>query len=241
MSIKKGIVILIITALGCGKTAENNTAYVDQPIVIFNAGNEDKASIARMLSKINKCGPKVVGINFLFENSLQRADTILANTIKEAQNVVLTSINQDDTYFRSDTLFRQVAAGEGLVELGIDEHGDVTKQMIFVSVADELKWSFPMTVVSFYNADKSVVTMHNAIADKYYAINFESGNNFTILEEGDSTWDCSTIKDKIVLIGFLGPGSKDTYLITGGERKYATWILANCVGDILNGHFVRVD
>ena len=234
--------ILAILAFGCvEKKSNDKTARLFQPIVIFNAGDEDKASIAHLLNRINTCSPKVIGINFLFGNNGQVMDTTLSNSIKGSQNAVLTSIYQDEAYFRSDTLFRSVAAGEGLIELGVDDKGIVTKQMIFVSIADELKWSFPMTVASYYDADKSVVTMHNAVADEYYEINYESGEDFMILEGNDSTWDCSSIKDKIVLIGFLGPGSKDTYSIPGGEKKYATWILASCIRDILNGDFKKVN
>jgi hypothetical protein len=63
------------------------------------------------------------------------------------------------------------------------------------------------------------------------------------LEEGNGgeEFDCSLMENKIVLIGYLGPEKENMYLIPTGERKHSTWILANCVRNILDGHFDLAD
>jgi len=236
---KWGIVAILLVAC-VGKNSEISSTSGSN-IIMINARKGDKEVLARLLDRIGGCQPKVVGINFYLRKKRDMTDTLLANSIARLQNVVLVSSYQNNAYFRSDPIFRINADGEGIVDLGLEDE-QVTKQMVFISINDELKWSFPMTVASFYDADKSVATMHGASVDQYYEIDYVGvSNDFKVLDVNDSTWGCDLLTDKIVLVGFLGPEDNDTYAISGGVKKYSTWILGNCIKDILDGHFVSVD
>lgn len=233
------IALLIIFA-GCTNQPEKKT--LNSNIILVNAGNSDRVKLSAAIRSINECRPKVVGVNFVFEDgNVMSSDTLLANSLNDAGNVVLVSLMAGDSKIvTSDSLFVKHALAEGLLYYGFDENDNVKKHMLYVSVGDELFWSFPTTLASYYDIEHSDEIMNGAAGNTYYEIAYNGDQAFKILDI-DKNMDCSQLQDKIVLVGYLGPETEDMYPVGDGESKYSTWILANCVENIINRRFVKAD
>ncbi len=233
-----GIKVLIVILVSCESRKPETSAVRDPDIVLVNARKNDRLSLAKLFDRISSCKAKVVGVNLLLGDRNDSVDSTIASSIQTIHNVVFVSFYQNDKYFGSDSLFQKSGVGEGLLELGVD--GDqVTKQMVFISIGDELRWSFPMMVAGYFDPDVALATMQRGSND-YYEITY-GNNDFSTLDINDPSWSCNEVADKILLVGFLGPEQEDMFPIRGGEMRYSTWIIANCVRDILSGNLKESD
>jgi CHASE2 domain-containing sensor protein len=209
-------------------------------ILLVNAGEANRGRLASAIKRLSDCEPSVIGINFTFRSgNIESTDTLLSNAIRDAGNVVLVMLpKENDMIIRSDSMFVNSAIAEGLLYYGFDEDGAVTKQMMYISVNDDLLWSFPITLASYYDIEHSDEIMKSVAGNAYYTIN-QSNDKFEVIEI-DTEYECSWIKGKIVLIGYLGPKTEDMFTFYDA-KKYNTWILANCVEDIVNRRFERAN
>ena len=226
MNIKCLILVLVILT-GCRSQPE---LAIDTEIILVNAGQADRNEIASAINRLARCQPKVVGINFVFEDKKETSsDLHLAESIKEAGNIVLVSRLKDEKIISSDSLFTSYALAQGPLYYGLDNDDSIDRQMMYMSVGDDLIWSFPTTLASYFDVDVIDRIMDSGRGNTFYEIDYR--NDFKVIDI-NSDYDCALISGKMVIMGYLGPGDEDLYSTSTGHKKYSTWILANCVRNI---------
>jgi CHASE2 domain-containing sensor protein len=222
-----------------GCTEQKSEPPIDEDIILVNAGHSNRIELSNAINALSKCKPKVIAINFVFgQRKGDASDSLLYSSFKDASNVILVSLLKDQKVVSSDSLFNKAALAQGVQYYGLDDDSSVTDQMLYISVGDDLLWSFSTTIASYFDIDHSDVIMKSARGNRLYKIDY--GSNFRIIDINEE-FDHSLLKDKIVIVGYLGPEKEDMYSIPGGDKNYNTWILATCVRNILDGHFDLAD
>lgn len=239
------MVICLITAITCNKRPEvtqNNDSH--NQILLVNLGNSDRAAISHMIKVLTRCKPRIIAINAIFSAfNATKEDSMLLNAIKEAKNVVLATDLVDGKLVSSDTVFLRASMAQGVVDYGDDDNEFAASFRGYIPVANQVLWSFPVTVVSYFNIDQAEALMNDMKANTYYDINTSWQNiPSEIVNSGNLTeFDCRRWQDKIVILGYLGPDKdRDSYTITTDSstvNMYGTVIMANIIDQLLNHDF----
>jgi CHASE2 domain-containing sensor protein len=252
----KFVLILLLFGLitSCGQPQsdqERSKIAIDSTIILINYKSVDRATIAKGIATINKCNPKVIGINAVFLGLKDpKKDSMLSLSFSERRNIVLaiegefTGTGDENKLIHSDPFFTQNTLSEGLIYYGYT-NDKVTSHLQFKSVDGKVVWSFPVNIATHYNPLKGVKFMNEFSGDTYYQINFKRNlSDFVTLDiENLENLDCASIDGKIVLIGYLGPTDNDKFSTTSKEynQMYSTVIIGNIILDLLNGESFKQD
>jgi CHASE2 domain-containing sensor protein len=231
---------LTMVLMCCQESAKDQRGSVisTDSITILDVGSMSRAEIANAIEMIAACRPKVIGINLVFEGrSDNQSDSILAGAIRDAGNVVLVMDTKNNKLNSSDSLFVKESAAQGLRYLG-GEDNKVSTCQIFTTIDNNLLWSFPVTVAGQFNPEVAINTMNSVKGNVYYKIFFDADNDDFEYVKLDKV-DCSKVVDRIILIGSMG-GKEDLFETSTGAKLYGTVIMANAIGNILNGRFEEV-
>ncbi len=237
----------------------------DDRIVIVNIGSLPKSLIAVQLENICRHGPKVIGIDIfpLIENPSNPAgDTLFSKVMSRFGKAVLaTKLDDWDARGRkwrklekSPDIFSSGAIA-GYVNLYIEDYQTARHFGVAERVEGGEALSFPAAVVKEYSpgAYKKLRSRGN---DREQINYIGNTNAFYIIDaeralKGDSA-ALVIVKDKIVLMGFLGASLDD---ISNNEDKYFTpmnpryvgktdrdmhgvIVHANAVSTILSGNYI---
>ena len=218
------------------------TDKIDPDIILINIGNSNRTEIAALLLDIEKCSPLMVGIDVIFPRHRQSLeDSILAIAIEKISNDILAyrfdSAGKEEI---SIDKFRKFARDEGYVDLdrreGVSSHFTPIKK-----VDGKLYESFALKVIKQwkpefkYNltVDKSVPILFQRSQQQYY---------YFVKEDLLDKNVCELLKNKIVLVGYLGPGDEDKQYTPirsndknqeGKPDTYGLVIQANAIRTIL--------
>jgi len=239
---------------------------VDTNIVLVNLSNLSRSDIAMQVNVINSLNPKVIGIDAIFQDEKENySDSLLADAFSRCRNLVLVSkldkYNQTtdsyDTLFRSVNIFNKHASN-GFANLPNDDKVSFRTIREFRPVSKTngtIVNSFASKIVEIYNPQALQVLNNrdNEIEKINYIGNY---NKFYYLDSyqvlsGQS--DISFIKDKIVLMGFMGlklnnKTFEDIYFTPLNERyagkafpdMYGVVIHANIISMILNKKYIDI-
>jgi CHASE2 domain-containing sensor protein len=222
-----------------------DTLYkADTNIVLVNIGRLDRAGIAEEIKIINRFKPKVIGIDaaFRFPKSLE-SDTALAQALAGVNNLVLVSgihqfneeTRQYDTLETSHPMFNRHGV-TGFANL-IVESDDYYKSCRSFSpkekVRGQTELAFPVKVAQVYQPTvvKPFLERDNTYEHINYRGNFTSGSFYAldVADIFDPDMEESLqmlVKDKIVLMGFMGENFQSRTL----EDKLYTPLNENYVG-----------
>jgi hypothetical protein len=219
-------------------------------IILVNYKTADRATIAKGIQAINKCNPKIIGVNALFiEPRDATGDTLLAQAMKANKNIVLASNGNfdnvhttGDSLINSNSIFVRNSLAEGLVHYGF-KNDLVTSHLPYRSVGDNLVWSFPITIACYYDMELSTGFMNKFAGNTYYEIQFYRNlNNFKVLDiDKLDQVTCDDLEGKIVLIGYLGQTNEDILGIPSSDhgQMYSTVIAANIILNLLNNEPIK--
>jgi CHASE2 domain-containing sensor protein len=222
-----------------------DTLYkADTNIVLVNIGRLSRAGIAEEIKIINKYKPKVIGIDaaFRFPKNLQ-SDTALVYAMAGVRSLVLVSgihqFNQEsgqyDTLETSHPMFNRHGV-TGFANL-IVENDDYYKSCRSFSpkekVRGQTELAFPVKVAQQYHPEiiKTFLERNNAYEHINYRGDFKGGAFYAldvadIFDPGMEEVLQELIKDKIVLMGFMGENFQSRTL----EDKLYTPLNENYVG-----------
>lgn len=251
-----------ITDMVFSKMRDHDAVEVDSNIVIINNGHLNRAEIANLVNIVNYHEPKVIGIDAMFRKPKgDELDIPLAEAFSEVENLVLVcglaKPNQDDSFDTvqySLPMFNQYA-DNGYANLYIpsDDFRTVRLAQANQFVKGKEILSFPVKVASFYDSDKTYkflqrdndfeVINYKRNIDKYITYDYSE------LERDPEAFDI--LKDKIVLIGYLGPNLEDpvtedifftpmneNYVGKTQADMYGIVIHANTISMILEQDFI---
>jgi len=249
----------------------------DTNIVLVNIGELSRAQIAVQLDIINKYDPKVVGIDAFFGS--RKADTLgdmmLAEAMSKTESLVLVSKateynskgNAWDSLYTSHPIFN-TSATSGIANFYTDAREQHQFKVCrtfppYLTVKGKRENAFGLEVCKIYNPAKFNAFMEFSDRDEEvinYTGNFNDfgqsnfGTRYFGIDARDiimENFDPSLIKDKIVLMGFLGQDFNDrawedkfytpmnrTYAGRSNPDMYGVVIHANIISMILDENYV---
>lgn len=239
---------------------------IDTNIVLVNIGHLSRSEIGKQIEALNKYQPKVIGIDAFFRSKKEFSEDIqLIMAMSQVQNLVLVTDlenrNESNTCFDTMTTshpqFNQFASN-GFADVVTDDESFRTIRQItpVFCLADSSVKSFPLALAEIY--DSTAVAHLLARKNEREAINwrgnhtkFYSLDSHELLNEDA---DFSFIKDKIVIMGFMGERElgeqslEDTFYTPLNPQSagrafpdmYGVTVHANAVSMILNRDYIDV-
>jgi CHASE2 domain-containing sensor protein len=239
---------------------------VDTNIVLVNIGNLSRKELSEEIAVINKFKPAVIGIDAFFEVEKDpSSDSMLSLALSDCSNLVmvdkLDNFNEETKHYSSlhssIAKFSMYSKG-GFANLPNDDavgFRTIREFRPLEKVKDSTVLAFSSKIVSVYN--------HNAFQDlsrrgnQNEIINFRGNyNRFYFIDTyqcAEQGVDFGFIKDKIVLMGYMGPDLntktlEDVFFTPLNDRyagksfpdMYGIVIHANIISMILNKTFVNV-
>ena len=239
---------------------------VDTNIVLVNIGNLSRKELADEISVINKFNPAVIGIDAFFEVEKDPAsDSLLSLSFSNCHNLVmvdkLDNFNEETKHYgslhSSIAKFNMYSKG-GFANLPNDDavgFRTIREFRPIEKVKDSTVLAFSSKIASLYNHDafQSLTRRGN----QNEIINFRGNyNRFYFIDTyqyAEPGVDLGFIKDKIVLMGYMGPDFntktlEDVFFTPLNDRyagksfpdMYGIVIHANIISMILNKTYVNV-
>jgi CHASE2 domain-containing sensor protein len=194
----------------------NYDKNADTNIVIVNIGYLNRQQLANLIIKIKSYNPKVVGLDILFRgNKDPVGDSMLENAIKLGGNTVIVNklSGYNNTNGNYDTLISSIDrynnnSFTGYANLPSKDGSNYTTIRMFKPEAGFKKniiHSFAASIVKIFdrNAYNELIKRHN----DFETINYRGNTDKFFFIDGrdsDNLNNISFIKDKIILLGFLG-------------------------------------
>lgn len=241
------IAILLSSILSCTSHKEPHktvrTDSIDPDIVLINIGdNTNRSEIAEMLNEINECYPLIVGVDIFFS---QQTDSIqesaLGKSLQQCNNLVL-AFGYDTLYneMRSESIFRRYARGEGYVN-SYTTRGITDQIMPVMERYGAKSESFSTVIAKLWKPELGISFENNKV---YPLLFFRDQSQFIVFDKSSlkDKGNCGALKNKIVLIGYLGPGESDKFLVPLSDSKsnqtdnsyaYGLVVQANAIRTIL--------
>jgi len=246
------------------KLLEEQTA--DTNIVIVNIGNLSRKELSEQIDVLNKFQPAAIGIDAFFDSPKDPVnDSLLSLALSKCRNLVmvdkLDDFNEDTklyaTLHSSLNCFSKYSSG-GFANLPNDDAVNFRTIREFrpkEKVKDSVALSFSARISSLYrqNALKKLLERNNRNEIINYRGNYSRFYFIDTYQYTDPSADFSFIKDKIVLMGYMGPDIKtktledvfftplnDRYAGKSFPDMYGIVIHANIISMILNGNFVNL-
>ncbi|RKR14650.1 CHASE2 domain-containing sensor protein [Maribacter vaceletii] len=235
----------------------SETKKIDSSIVLINVEHKDRMAIALALEEVLKADPKVVGFDIILKEPKGiKADTILADLLNK-ENVVLSHTTDNEENIIANYPFFAPLEHSGYVNFNFEEDNSVIREFngLYYNKGLEME-SFGYKIAKRYMPKKQWEA--NNIKDKLRSprvINYKGDLhkfiNFTI-DEFMTLSNKSLLKDKIVLIGYLGTPTanindvEDKHFtplntITSGKSipdMYGVAIHANIISMIIENTFM---
>ncbi|MCK9422664.1 MAG: CHASE2 domain-containing protein [Bacteroidales bacterium] len=238
---------------------------IDTNIVLVNIGHLDRSMIAEQIRHIRKNNPKVIGFDGFFSVRRDSAvDALLVDRLKESNNFIMAcyltgkneltgkfdSLETSDPYFNS--------GNSGYVNLGGANPEISTVRTFSPREVFKGRTLYPLSVSLIKRFDPPAFSNLMKRNNNREVINYRGNKNayitFDASEIFDSATDLTIIKNKIVLMGYIGesfqspPDLEDIYYtpmnseLSGRSRPdmYGVVIHANIVSMILNGNYINV-
>tara|TARA_R110001592_G_scaffold307299_2_gene580974 strand:- start:519575 stop:520777 length:1203 start_codon:yes stop_codon:yes gene_type:complete len=195
----------------------NDDAYFENNVVLINLENLDRKGIAQLIDSISAYQPKVIGLDALFFGAKNpQHDFALFRSIKNAGNVILSSkldsVTSDGRHqymHEPYGLFHTVgkSAFANLVT-GLDD-GFRTSRVITPKemVGDSVVWSFPAALVESFDEEayRHLKARGNTLESINWVGNIDHFFRFRASDIFNNNVDLSLLKDKMVIVGYLGP------------------------------------
>lgn len=190
----------------------------DTNVVIVNIGKLTRGGIAEELEVINQYKPRVVGIDAFFRHPKDSLEDIqLQQAIKDAGNVVLVSklshyndnTEQFDSIEHSNAMFSKYSdyAFANLITESDEREGKTSRTFNPVSKVKNVDYlCFPLKIAEYYNKDavKKFIDRKKDVEIINFRGNLAKYHVLDIDDVFDPEVDKTFLKDKIVLMGFVG-------------------------------------
>ncbi len=230
---------------------------IENKIVLINMDTANHYELALLIKKVDFLKPKVLALDITFEKSEdQYSDIAIMKAIWNSKNLVmpvgLENYTAEEKNYRLDDAmhlnkFVPFNVKKGFVEAILDsnEFKTLSRFSAFELVNNKIEKHFSLIVAENYNPLVQTKYLKGS-KERVRKIDFKHGKrNFKIVHINDviaNTINKNLIKDKIVLIGYLGPEDIDRFYVSidKGSGKvvvcelYGMEILANIVCQILD-------
>jgi hypothetical protein len=185
------------------------TDQIDPDIVLINMGDGDRTSIGNLLLKIDSCKPTLIAVDAWFikeKDSFQ--DSVLINALKKIQNDLLAyTTDSTGNLLKSHSKFRSLVSEEGLAISYEDELS--TNMVPLDNIGGTINENFALKIIKYWKPSFS----HNFKKDELIPVKFTRSLDQFVHYEGSKleAENCKDLKNKIVLVGYLGPSNEDKH------------------------------
>jgi hypothetical protein len=219
------------------------TNQVDPDIVLFNIEDGDRSFIGRMILAIDSCKPSLIAINSFFKNEKNIAeDSILEKALKITQNdILIYHVDLRGRHTNSAKKFDSLATTSGLNSIDIID-GLASHFTPIKNINGEIHESFALQIIKLWKPgfkfetrpNKQIPIKFNRTLKQYFSFDVSELNKTEVRD---------LIKNKVVLIGYLGPSNEDKHFTPirllssfygDDPDTYGTVIIANEIRTILD-------
>ena len=240
----------------------NEKYSTDTNIVVINIGKLSRDSIALILNKVDEQNPLVVGLDAFFTDRKDKAsDSLLKSAFAKTKNLVLAGIINSDEEGRNNISGTNPWFGNYPVtyaNLTGNENNTTTVREFrpFAVDKDRLYSSFTAEIVK--KADPKAWERLKSRDNEHEIINYKGGANSYICIDVkgifDTVTDLSILKNKIVLMGYMGesftatPDLEDLHFTPMNQKvsgraipdMWGVLIHANIISMILHNDFINI-
>jgi CHASE2 domain-containing sensor protein len=242
------IISICIVAFSCElKKNSKQKIKKDSRMVLINTSDFTRREIAILIQKITSCNPAVIGLTDVFDNtSTQQEDSALASSLSRSGKVILSvDLSEQGSLIRSDPKLTTAAKEQGVVSY-FENSEEVIESFVPLYENEEgqiLNISFELYFA--YAPKKAAALFEKINVNQHYLINYSTYRN-SFMELDSNAISCESIKDKIVIFGYIGPADEGSALTPmdkiNGTRTHMPFIIANVLSNFLDeDHLVSVD
>jgi len=218
---------------------------MDTSITIIDIGRADRGVIADVVTTLRAYQPKAIGIDLTFDGDKDSLlDAKLGEAIKNTPNLVLAEeIIIEREPHKAPSKFLDIAPHRGFANLG-EEKGGVVRAFHPVDKADHnKKLHFSVATATISDPEKANAFLrrdHEAEIINYSRKEHQYLNlNYADLLEG--TVDSSKLRNKTVLIGFVGtPNDLEDKQFTPMNPKFAGKTIPDMPGVVVNANIISM-
>jgi len=226
-------------------------------ILIINIEKRDRFEINQLINHIKKGEPKVIGIDIIFKNQKDPfIDSLLASNLQE-RNSILSKALVNKKWVTNTNAFKNDKNTIGYTNLNFDRTNNVIRSFEGKKkINDSIHYSISALIAKRFLDKKWNSSLEKTIS-KPITINYQGNmDSFFNLsyEECMGQKDVSILKDKIILLGYLGtPHGSNTdiedKLFTPLNKRIAgksppdmfgVVIHANIIQMLINNSFFKV-
>ncbi|QNA45289.1 CHASE2 domain-containing protein [Lacibacter sediminis] len=200
-----------LTDLYYNKVQDKNNIY-NKHLVLINAENKSRKELAFLLQQIQEVGPKVVALDIIFAQRKNEDDSLLQQAFNKHDNYVLgyaANFEHQEASIYTDTFFTKTK--DGYINVA-GEHAEFSTIRYYYPFNKEQE-AFTSCILKKFNPAtyRELKKKRNRQTEIHYYGNLANFNYFDFDEVMDSGFDVTQLKDKIILIGFLGiPSQRGT-------------------------------
>jgi len=214
-----------LTDIVFSKLNDNRDLRIDTNIVIVNIGQQSRHDIARQIERIEQYNPAVVAIDALFWRlDSSKQTSALFEAVTKHDNIILSSkIEYNQTNTDEDTIVSVKNAINGF-DVSNVRHGYVNFSNVdgefrtirswlpCTQYKDSMLTSFAWAVIQMYKQHSNTVHMQFD-STELQTINYQMKRTYMrvdVQDMSDTTQDFHFLKNKIVLMSFMGTTLSDT-------------------------------
>lgn len=191
---------------------EISTRHRDE-IVLVNIGSGDRLYLANLINELQKNNPKVMlGDFFLTKPKDRSKDSTLMMAIKSSK--VILAVRQKGNYSFDLPFhkFKFVSYGIGVASSAGDLGLNLYFQPLFDLGSDSLN-HISLEVATKYDPSLENKLKSKLVFNQFYDIPYKyKKENFTFYDYQDLNFRQNDIKDKIVILTYLGPSDEDKHI-----------------------------
>jgi CHASE2 domain-containing sensor protein len=223
---------------------------------MINTGPYDKGNIAKLISKVNALNPRVISLDIAFPTYTgSEEDEDLYHSLLAVEKVVIPSQIVFEGYDIRDNEITSVYltcaaeffvpnATSGFVSAKADnETLQIPKQFAAWhkgSYSEDIYYHFSIVTAMAFDSLKALnfINNHKRLVDVDFKKRKREFRNFSAMETLKGKLSKRDIEGKIVMIGYLGPGTYDRFPASSnsnpnGPYMYGLEYLANIVAQVL--------
>ncbi|AOW20329.1 hypothetical protein LPB138_06390 [Urechidicola croceus] len=198
------------------------TTKISPKIIIINIEQKDRFQIAQLLQNLIKSNPKVIGLDIIFKEKKEVfSDSILASALN-SDKVVQSYLIENKKIINNDPIFHNNKS-KGYINLNFDSKTNVIREFIGIKKIDNKIYnSFSTEITKKFLEDKWEEFKYDKRLTKNKSIKYQGQLNSFLtfgFDEFELLDNKSIVKDKIVLLGYLGTPTGNIYDI---EDKHFT-------------------
>ncbi|MDC6350492.1 CHASE2 domain-containing protein [Zeaxanthinibacter sp. PT1] len=181
---------------------------LENDIILVNVAQEDRGAIANLLNQLLEADPKVIGVDVIFHEVKEfQSDSILAKVLADSR-IVNSLVIQDGKLLQNHPVFR-TNGSQGYVNFDFGTDMNVVREFEGLKEVDGAKYSsfaFEIFKKVAEGNSRKIESIGNKLNDSRVIRYYGNYNSFLAFDfhEINNLENYNFVKDKIVLVGYLG-------------------------------------